>query len=119
MPAPAALVAQWEALHSTAATLGKLAQIAPESATPPFGPLVEAALPWQLTLAAQGLDDIADPAAVQAARVKVLVLVRTSKTAPVMGSLQRRTCCLQLLYCCHAAVLLPCMPYYASAGAHI
>jgi hypothetical protein len=59
VPAPAALVAHWDALHTSAATLGKLARIAPETATAPFDRLVETALPWQRTLAAQGLDDIA------------------------------------------------------------
>ncbi len=58
-PAPAALVAQWEALHTSAASLGRLAQIAPETAAPPFDRLVETALPWQLNLAAQGMDDMA------------------------------------------------------------
>ena len=59
VPAPAALVAQWDALHASAATLGKLAQIGPEAAPPALDGLVETARPWQLTLAAQGLDDIA------------------------------------------------------------
>jgi hypothetical protein len=56
---PAALVAQWEALHSSAARLGEMAQIAPEAPIPAFAQMVETAQPWQCTLAAQGLDDIA------------------------------------------------------------
>lgn len=84
-PAPATLVAQWEALHATAAMLGKLAQIAPESATPPFGPLVEAALPWQLTLAAQGLDDIAAMLAAGLAALGTLTARGQNTAAPALA----------------------------------
>jgi hypothetical protein len=84
-PAPAALVAQWEALHATAASLGKLAQIAPEAGAPPFGPLVEAALPWQLTLAAQGLDDIAAMLAPGLAALGTLTARGQDTAAPALA----------------------------------
>jgi hypothetical protein len=84
-PAPAALVAQWEALHDSAAALGKLAQIAPEGSAPPFGPLVETALPWQLTLAAQGLDDIAAMLAPGLAALGTLTARGQETAAPALA----------------------------------
>ena len=58
-PAPAALVAQWDALQAESVRLGTLAKIAPEKDPPAFAALAERARPWQRALAAQGLDDIA------------------------------------------------------------
>lgn len=84
-PAPAALVAQWEALHASAATLGKLAQIAPETSAPPFDRLVETALPWQLTLAAQGLDDIAAMLAPGLAALGTLTARGQETAAPALA----------------------------------
>lgn len=84
-PAPAALVAQWEALHASAATLGKLAQIAPETAGPPFDQLVETALPWQLTLAAQGMDDIAAMLAPGLAALGTLTARGQETAAPALA----------------------------------
>jgi isocitrate/isopropylmalate dehydrogenase len=56
---PEALVAQWEALHGSAARIGEMAQIGPEATIPAFAQMLETAQPWQHKLAAQGLDDIA------------------------------------------------------------
>jgi hypothetical protein len=53
-----ALAAQWEGLHARAAGLAALAGIAPEAAPSPMASLAETARDWQLTLAAQGLEDI-------------------------------------------------------------
>ncbi|MEE4316896.1 hypothetical protein [Erythrobacter dokdonensis] len=58
-PALSVLVGQWDALHGQVARLGAMARIAPETDPPAFGTLVEIAHPWQRSLAAQGLDDIA------------------------------------------------------------
>jgi hypothetical protein len=84
-PAPAALVAQWEALHATAAALGKLARIAPETAPPPFARLVESARPWQLTLTAQGLDDIAAMLAPGLAALGTLAARGQDTAAPALA----------------------------------
>jgi hypothetical protein len=85
LPALAALVAQWEALHSSAAGLGKLAQIAPEQDAPAFSRMVETAHPWQLTLAAQGLDDIAAMLASGLAALGTLTARGQDTAAPAMA----------------------------------
>ena len=54
----AALAAQWDGLHESAAALASLAGIAPEAAGVPFAVLAKTAREWQLALAAQGLADI-------------------------------------------------------------
>jgi putative intracellular protease/amidase len=83
--APGALVAQWEALHASAASLGKLAQIAAESTAPPFDRLVETAPPWQLTLAAQGMDDIAAMLAPGLAALGTLTARGQETAAPALA----------------------------------
>ena len=85
VPAPAALVAQWDALHASAASLGKLAQIAPETSAPRFDRLVETALPWQLTLAAQGMDDIAAMLAPGLAALGTLTARGQETAAPALA----------------------------------
>ncbi|WP_086618113.1 hypothetical protein [Erythrobacter tepidarius] len=84
-PAPAALVAQWDALHACAATLGKLAQIGPEAAPPAFGRLVQSARPWQLTLAAQGLEDITAMLAAGLAALDTLTARGQATAAPALA----------------------------------
>lgn len=84
-PTPAALVAQWEALHASAATLAKLAQIAPETGAVPFDRLVERALACQLTLAAQGMDDIAAMLASGLAALGTLTARGQDAAAPALA----------------------------------
>jgi hypothetical protein len=59
--APAALISTWDALHGQSAQLALLARLAPEPAQ--GNVTLEAALaesqPWQRSLVAQGMDDIA------------------------------------------------------------
>lgn len=57
----AALEAGWSALHAQAARLALLARISPEpaQAQDSFVALLRLARPWQKTLVAQGMDDIA------------------------------------------------------------
>jgi hypothetical protein len=82
---PAALVAQWEALHSSARALGRMAQIAPEALHPGFDKLVEEAQPWQRTLAAQGLDDIAAMLAAGLAALGTLSARGQDTAAPALA----------------------------------
>lgn len=59
--APAALEAAWNGLQRQAGELAKLARIAPDRvpADQSFNQLLANARPWQTTLLAQGIDDVA------------------------------------------------------------
>jgi hypothetical protein len=78
-------VAQWEALHGSAARLCHMAQLAPEAPIPAFAQLVETAQPWQRTLAAQGLDDIAALLAAGLAALGTLAARGQDTAAPALA----------------------------------
>lgn len=84
-PAPAALVAQWEALHAEAATLAALAGIAQEAAPDGFARLAGDARPWQAALAAQGLEDIAAMLAPGLAALATLTARGQDAAAPALA----------------------------------
>lgn len=60
-PAPAALEAAWRDLHKQAGALAKLARITaePTQISPSLSRLIDNAQPWQATLLAQGMEDVA------------------------------------------------------------